>query len=74
MEVTEEMIKAVDAYRAEQAKQRENEYWHKYRENVDRINRKGIEGVREVFPDVTEGQFRALVDVFADYYEEMWDR
>ena len=74
MEVTPEMIKAVEAER----KRKDDEYQAKcakrYRENMERIESQAKQGARAVFPDMTDEQFDELTDVFSMYFEEVWHR
>ena len=78
MEVTEEMIKAVQKYQAAEAKRKNDEYQaecsRRYRERMDRIENQAKKEARAVIPGLTDDQFDGLVAVFDTYFEEMWDR
>jgi len=78
MEVTEEMIKAVQEYQAAEyrrkADEEQRERLRKYQERIARIENQAKEGVRAVIPGLTDDQFATLADVFDTYFEEMWDR
>lgn len=78
MEITPEMIKAVEAHQRAEAKRKHDEYQaecaKRYRENMERIENQAKQGVRAVFPDMTDEQFDELTDVFSTYFEEVWDR
>ena len=74
MEVTEEMIKAVQEYQAAEAKRKHDEYQAECSRKLARIENRAKEGVRAVIPGLTDDQFDDLTAVFDTYFEEMWDR
>ena len=76
MDVTPEMIEAVEQHqRAERKRQEEEAREKRYREYKERLDRQLAEHLakaREIIPGMTEEQFDALTGVFADYMENAW--
>lgn len=74
MEVTGEMIRAVEAHKRGKAREYEQECARRRREWTDRVENEAKQGARNILPGLTDDQFYELADVFSAYFEEMWDR
>jgi hypothetical protein len=70
VEVTAEMIEAVDAYQKAENKRLADEYSRQARERWERIEREYREKARAVIPGMTEAQFNLLNTIFRDYHWE----
>lgn len=71
MEVTQEMIDAVEAHKQAEAKRLSDEYDRKWREYHERIDRELHEKVRALLPEVTDAQMDVLYGIYSDYFYEL---